>query len=210
MMFEARPDLFSGGHQHHDAGHFYLSAHGVDWGVEGNNGLRSSLYHSVVMIDAKGQGAAQHFSPMRVKSFTAATTEDAEQRNQFTAPKKDAPCLAVLVLHKTPEPRQGEYDYTCAPAEIRRQSVTGTERLVIATRAVDPKFRIALVPFRWGEPMPQVVVGDEARTCTLRWTEDGKDESRIAQQDVLTFTLGEDGRTRLAVSRDNRVVGAVE
>jgi hypothetical protein len=75
LMFETRPDLFSGGHQHHDAGHFYLSAHGVDRGVEGNNGLRSSLVHSVMMIDAKGQGAAQHLSPMRVKSFTARATE---------------------------------------------------------------------------------------------------------------------------------------
>ena len=349
LMFEARPDLFSGGHQHHDAGHFYLSAHGVDWGVEGNNGLRSSLIHSVVMIDAKGQGAAQHFSPMRAGSFTARATddaafawadlknaydyigtcpmhyswghpqrkqydwepdtdpfvvacykgtqhwkariwmhsywnwnwgpqmraeynpvkyayrtagvvrgphpyalivddvnkddnlhvydwqmqipggltlaswwkmpqeqivlvreEDAEQKDRFTSPKKAVPCLAVLVLNKTREPRQGEYDRSFAPAEIRRQSITGTERLVISTRAVDPNFRIALVPFHWGAQMPQVLTGNDASTCKLQWTENGKSDGRIAQEDVLTFKLGEDGRTRLAVSRDNRVVGALE
>jgi hypothetical protein len=136
--------------------------------------------------------------------------EDAEQGDRFTRPKKGAPCLAVLVLNKTPEPRQGQYDRSFAPAEIRRQSVTGTDRLVIATRAVDPKFRIVLVPLRWGEPMPQVVVGDDPSTCKLQWIEDGNSGDRIAQEDVLTFSGGEDGRTRLAVSRDNRVVGAVE
>jgi hypothetical protein len=58
LMIEARPDLYCGGHQHHDAGHFYLSAHGVAWGIESDNGLRESAVHSVVMIDGKGQGDA--------------------------------------------------------------------------------------------------------------------------------------------------------
>lgn len=65
LMTECRPDLYTGGHQHFDAGHFYLSADGVDWGVEGNNGIRASRFHSVPMIDGIGQGANGHFAPSR-------------------------------------------------------------------------------------------------------------------------------------------------
>ncbi len=75
MMVEARPDLYTGGHQHHDAGHFYLAANGVNWGMEGNDGLRTSRFHSVVLIDGNGQGNVQHCAPAKAEWLGAVTNE---------------------------------------------------------------------------------------------------------------------------------------
>lgn len=64
MMFESRADLIHGGHQHHNAGHFFLAADGVNWGIESHGNLRDSELHSVVLIDGKGQGSHES-SPSR-------------------------------------------------------------------------------------------------------------------------------------------------
>ncbi len=77
LMFEARPDLVWGGHQQHDAGHFYFSALGVNWAIESDHGLRDSRVHNVVLIDGKGQGDSQHLSPSRVDWLGSAVTEHA-------------------------------------------------------------------------------------------------------------------------------------
>ncbi len=77
LMMEARPDLYSVGHQHHDAGHFYLSADGIDWGVENDRGMATSAVHSMVMIDGKGQGDTQHCKPTRVRWLGAVLNEHA-------------------------------------------------------------------------------------------------------------------------------------
>jgi len=65
VMTEARCDKVSLGHEHHDSGHFYISAFGLDWADEGSGVLRSSQYHSVVLIDGVGQGSTQDCSPAR-------------------------------------------------------------------------------------------------------------------------------------------------
>lgn len=77
LMMEARPDLYYGGHQQHDAGHFYFSALGVNWAIESDHGLRDSRVHNVVLIDGKGQGESQHLSPAKVEWLGAVKTEDA-------------------------------------------------------------------------------------------------------------------------------------
>ena len=77
MMFEARPDLYVGGHQQHDAGHFYFSALGVNWAIESDHGMRDSRVHNVVLIDGIGQGDSQHLSPSKVEWLGASLTENA-------------------------------------------------------------------------------------------------------------------------------------
>ena len=77
LMMEARPDLYCGGHQQHDAGHFYFSALGVNWAIESDNGLRDSRVHNVVLIDGIGQGVAQHMSPSKVEWLCSNVTEQA-------------------------------------------------------------------------------------------------------------------------------------
>lgn len=77
MMIEARPDLYVGGHQHHDAGHFYIAADGQQWAVENDHGKRSSMFHNVVLIDGKGQGDVQHCAPSKVEWLGADINDQA-------------------------------------------------------------------------------------------------------------------------------------
>jgi len=77
LMIEARPDLYCVGHQHHDAGHFYLSALGREWAVENDRGIRDSVLHNVVLIDGKGQGDTQHCAPAKARWLGATLSEHA-------------------------------------------------------------------------------------------------------------------------------------
>jgi hypothetical protein len=69
--------LYCGGHQQHDAGHFYFSALGKNWAIESDHGLRDSRVHNVVLIDGIGQGEAQHLSPSKVDWLGSEVTKDA-------------------------------------------------------------------------------------------------------------------------------------
>lgn len=335
MMTECRPDLYTGGHQHYDAGGFYLSAHGVDWGVEGNNGIRSSRFHSIVLIDGEGQGDEGHFSPARADWLGAETNEHGafakmDQKHAYdylwtlpphyswakdtrkeldwepethpevvkvykgtqhwksriwagsywdsnwgptmrhannpvekafrtagivrggnpyalvvddirkddkirvydwqlqlpdgvtTAswwkmpkglvvlvreediekkePKAGAPCLAVLVLEKRTDIKG--VSGVEFPTEIRQQLITNTKRLVVSTKAVEPGFKIAMVPFRFGDPLPAAGMKDGKATITWASTDPKSKKETILQQDEIVFSELEDGRTGFTVNRN--------
>lgn len=72
LMFEARSNLSTIGHQQHDAGHFYLAAHGGMWGVEAGAKSGFSHDHSNVRID--GLGLADAAYPPRVRFLGSAVT----------------------------------------------------------------------------------------------------------------------------------------
>jgi hypothetical protein len=330
MMVEARPDLYVGGHQHHDAGHFYLAAHGEKWGIESDRGRRASLFHSVVLIDGKGQGSVQDCAPTRVewlgadtseraafarmnlkngydaiwttpmhyswagdevKSYTwrpetdpyvvnifkgtqdykarvwmhsywnwnwgptmraeynpvekafrtagivrgpnpyalivddirkddqvrlyewvmqvpadramvAAHRQDPREviltaRENFTHAgrqdqvKRDASCLLVRVIEAAPEPGATRFDFTTPLIRLDRIKDADGQRLIVSSRSVEPRFKILLVPFRWGGERPAVDVKDGV--ASISWKD---------QQDEVLFSGHPDGRTRLAVKRD--------
>lgn len=338
LMTECRPDLYTGGHQHYDAGHFYLSADGVDWGVEGNNGIRASRFHSVVLINGVGQGANGNFAPSRGEwlgvdknehgAFAKMNLKNAydyiwanpmhyawalpERKNHDWKPitdpyvvacykgtqayktrlwmhdywnwnwspqlqatwnpveyafrtagivrgpepyavivddikkngeknlyewqmqlpagivpytwwkmpagitvlarasdmdakgnvQKGAPLLAVLVLGK--ETDGNDPQGVMMPTEIRKQLVTKTDRLVISTIAVDPSFKIALVPFRQGEPVPTVDKSGDSLGIT--WME----KDKAVRKEEIVFAKGEDNRTRFTVKRDGQEIVKIQ
>jgi len=74
LMFEARANLSTIGHQQHDAGHFYLGANGGMWAVEAGPKSGYSIDHNVVRID--GLGLADAAYPPRVKFLGANTSAD--------------------------------------------------------------------------------------------------------------------------------------
>ncbi len=77
LNMQARPDLYLGaGPLHHDAGAFYLQANGVTWGRAGlAPDDASSLDHSIVLIDGRGQDANLGSSPPAVR-YLGATLDD--------------------------------------------------------------------------------------------------------------------------------------
>jgi hypothetical protein len=66
------------------------------------------------------------------------------------------------------------------------------KRLVIASRAVAPDFKILLYPHRQGEPLPVTTWSEDHTKLTV---------TTAGRQDEFTFTRGTDGRTRISLSR---------
>jgi len=70
-------------------------------------------------------------------------------------------------------------------------------RLVIPSRSVSPAFKVMLYAYRAGEPLPATTWNADRTKLAIQW-EDQKDE--------LAFTVGDDGRSRLSLSRDGELV----
>jgi hypothetical protein len=69
----------------------------------------------------------------------------------------------------------------------------GTDkRLVIASRAVSPRFKILLFPLRAGDPLPSTTWNAAHDQLTIEFS---------GRRDEFNFTLSADGRTRLAAQR---------
>ena len=73
-------------------------------------------------------------------------------------------------------------------------------RMVIAEHAVDPAYKILLVPTRAGEQIPEVRWDAGLGAASLRWKD---------QQEECVFTKGADKRTRFTIKRDGVVIGEV-
>jgi len=117
------------------------------------------------------------------------------------------PCLAVLVLDRARSSLETDQG-VLFPVEVRKQLKTGTSRLVITSRAVIPNFKIALVPFRFGDVLPTVATDEDARSATLTWTTGEKGKAEVLQSDVITFAAGDEGRTRVSVVRGGtKIIG---
>ncbi len=69
-------------------------------------------------------------------------------------------------------------------------------RLTFTRTSVDARFRVLLVPFRAGEPLP--VVRRRNKRVTVRWAD---------QTDTLQFDEGADNRTRITVERAQATLG---
>jgi len=80
-----------------------------------------------------------------------------------------------------------------SPKQIGSKSVKN--RLIVEARAVDPEFRILMVPWRSGEPMPHVRWDEQKKTAEISWK---------GQSDQITFAKGADQRSRFTISRDGR------
>lgn len=70
-------------------------------------------------------------------------------------------------------------------------------RTSVSTSGVEPRFRLLLIPFRWGAEIPRTAVDEEAGTVTVKWRD---------QNDALEFSVGKDNRTRVSVSRDGKEI----
>ena len=71
------------------------------------------------------------------------------------------------------------------------------DRVAIDLRAAESKYRVALIPFRYGESLPKVVYDSAANTASIQWKD---------QTDQITFVAGDDNRTRVRVMREGKQV----
>jgi hypothetical protein len=83
------------------------------------------------------------------------------------------------------------------PSVCNLESSLERQRTVISTSAVDPRFRIVMIPFRMGQALPETTVNADTGAVELRWAD---------QADRLLFEVGSDERTRLRVQRDEEEI----
>jgi hypothetical protein len=92
------------------------------------------------------------------------------------------------------------------PYRLEQQAASGAQpeqtltknRLVISRRAVDPHFKVALVPFRVGDKLPSLTWDAASGRATFQWPD---------QTDVIEFS-DKESPTRFTVSRDGKQVAA--
>ena len=88
-----------------------------------------------------------------------------------------------LVETATDGPDEGK-----GPLPYNRLTFTGNE--------TEARFKILMIPFRAGDPLPTVTV--RKNKATIQWA---------GQTDTIQFDTGSDNRTRLTVSRNDAVIG---
>ena len=74
-------------------------------------------------------------------------------------------------------------------------------RLVIQERAVDPAYKVLLIPYPAGDEMPNITWDDGLGSVSIAWKN---------QKDECVFTKGTDKCTRITVKRDGVVLGEVK
>lgn len=73
------------------------------------------------------------------------------------------------------------------------------DRLVIGTRSKEGHFKVLLIPFRMGDPVPSLSFDVKTSVATVAWGD---------QKDTLTFDQGSDGKTAVTITRHGKAVVA--
>ncbi len=117
--------------------------------------------------------------------------------------KKGSPALLAVVLSPTDteDPNEALIETVTVrgqrPPVSRRgwQAESFSDRLQSCYRGVEAKFRILLIPVKYGETYPEITVnGDEAE---IKWPD---------QKDVISFSKGRNGAAEVSVSRDGKKI----
>lgn len=129
--------------------------------------------------------------------------EVARDDNDDRKPAQGDPLLLVRVLQCNNDMRQRRYTpigrLEHYMANIRYPKTYG-KRLVIPSYSVSPEYKIMLYPYRFGEKLP-----------VTRWTSKEHKELSIVwqdQQDTISFTPNDSGRTHLKIRRNGKDTNA--
>jgi hypothetical protein len=77
------------------------------------------------------------------------------------------------------------------------QNNIALKRLEITSHSVSPNFKVLLFPYRKGEDLPKTTWSRDRETVAVEWPD---------QTDMIRFTQGKDGRTRMVISRGNTIL----
>jgi hypothetical protein len=129
----------------------------------------------------------------------------AEYRAGAYHPSKGNPQLLIRLLDKTPAPRPNleenprletiEHLKTEDMHQFYLRSMGLGKRLVIPARCIGaPHYKVLLFPYLHGEELPQTEWNADRTELMVKWSD---------QTDYLTFKVGADGRTRIAIKGDS-------
>jgi hypothetical protein len=132
--------------------------------------------------------------------MTAMAPYQAKPHQSALSPTKGDPLLLVLPI--TPE-TSGDASLPPIKVEIsagpldKKGVPQNYNRLVISTRSKEGHFKVLLIPFRMGDPMPSVAFDPKGSAATIIWGD---------QKDILKFHQGEKGQTGITVTRGGKSV----
>lgn len=132
-------------------------------------------------------------------------SETPRSKNRFK-PKVGDPLLLVRVLHKAepgidigyesrPNIRVETFEKKDALERPAGRSFGLDRRLIVASRAVAPDFRIMLYPHYHGDPLPETNFAQDGTSLTVEWDD---------QKDVYQLNLDESGRTQVNLNREKK------
>lgn len=127
--------------------------------------------------------------------------ETASQKADLS-PSKGDPLLLVLPItpDNSTDASQPLIKVETAQGPLDKKGVPQMyDRLVISTRSKEGHFKVLLIPFRMGEPMPSVSLDAKTSVATVAWGD---------QKDTLTFDQGSDGKTAVTITRHGKPVVA--
>ena len=135
------------------------------------------------LIAATGNGSqAEAILNENPKPDAKAATPPETDRHLLVRAFSDGPLtdksIAVDIL-KLPNPPQRDMEIN---------------KFHLVSDGVSPGFKVLLFPFKDGQPLPRTTLSADRRTLMVVWPD---------QTDTVTFTAGEDGRTRVSISRAN-------
>ena len=130
---------------------------------------------------------------------TMAPYEAKAHQSQLTPSKGDPLLLVVPITQDSSadsslplikvETAQGPLDKKGVPQSY--------DRLVISTRGKEGHFKVLLIPFRMGDPIPYVSFESKTLRATVAWGN---------QQDAMSFEQATNGKTSVTVVRDGKSV----
>jgi hypothetical protein len=82
-----------------------------------------------------------------------------------------------------------------------KRGVSKHKRVILPLRAVTGQFTVLLFPHREGDPLPKTAWDEAGRTLAVEWPD---------QRDALALAPGDDGRTRLVLTRDGKKLAKLD
>lgn len=120
-------------------------------------------------------------------------------------PGRGDPQLLIKVLERTiadnifnnPQIRLETIEFKDARNWPEGRSFGVTQRLVVPSFSVEPKFKMLLFPHRHGDALPETTWNDDKTVLTVAWPD---------QVDVITFSTTEEGRPGILITREGQLL----
>jgi hypothetical protein len=160
----------------------------------------SHLYQWIGMLNggvwkADVSGLPANMTALAYRPADPTAKPDLSMNKPALVPQPGAPLLVVCVLNlaNSGQPSQPLFKVeTLISPPDKKGATTPYDRLSINTQGTSGDFRVLLLPYRQGEPIPKVVYDAASQTASVDWP---------GQKDQFLFTSDDTHRTHVTIRR---------
>jgi hypothetical protein len=172
-------------------------------------GLVRGKHPYVLIIDDYKKDAEPHLYEwlMQIQDDVNIVKSGKNSDESFTMILGDEEKRRLLLCLVSAGDGKGVPDAMAASAKLdeyrhtHKNIVTLDHRVVLPVKAVHGRYRVVLIPFREGEPLPRIQYHANLNAVYLSWRD---------MEDRINYVLHKDGRTRVMVERDGREIIRVD